>query len=373
MNDIRILQLGKFWPILGGVEKVMYDLTTGLSERGLHCDMICASAGDFTGTARINAYSALTVCPTTARFSGTMLSPDMIREVRRRCSSYGIIHVHHPDPMAALALYLSGYKGKVVLHWHSDIRKSKMLMAMYKPLQRWLIDRADMIIGTSPAYLEASPWLRDVQKKTRCLPIGIKPLQADHEGAEKIRSLYPGKKLVFTMGRLVPYKGFGYLIDSAGYLDNNYMIVIGGGGPMHDKLQARIDTYGLADRVRLLGRVPDGQVAAWYTACDIFCLSSIMNTEAFGIVQIEAMSLGRPVVATNIPGSGVSWVNADGHSGLNVAPYDPAALAAAFRIITSTPKTWKHYSDGASERFRDMFTGDMMTNNAIKLYKELIY
>ena len=200
--------------MLGGVEKVMYDLTAGLSPRGVHCDMLCASAGVPPGEVKVNANASVTICPTMAKFSGTMLSPSMIGEVRRRRDKYDLIHVHHPDPMAALSLFLSGYKGKVVLHWHSDIQKSPLLMAMYKPLQSWLIRRADKIIGTTPAYLSASPYLRKVQDKTECIPIGIAPVQPDAAGAAEIRKTYEGKKIVFTMGRLVPYKGYGCLIDS---------------------------------------------------------------------------------------------------------------------------------------------------------------
>jgi hypothetical protein len=72
---------------------------------------------------------------------------------------YDIIHVHHPDPMAALALFCSGYKGRVVLHWHSDILKQKVLLKFYMPLQRWLLKRAEVLVGTTPIYVKESPLL----------------------------------------------------------------------------------------------------------------------------------------------------------------------------------------------------------------------
>ena len=150
------------------------------------------------------------------------------------------------------------------------------------------------------------------------------------------------------------------------------MILIGGSGPMKDELQAAIDAGGLASKVKLLGRVPDDKVSAYYTACDIFCLSSIMKTEAFGIVQIEAMSLGRPVVATKIPGSGVSWVNDDGVSGVNVEPRDPEALANAFCEITSSQEKYRKYSDGALARFNSLFTSDIMITRQLTCYKKIL-
>ena len=194
----------------------------------------------------------------------------------------------------------------------------------------------------------------------------------DAAGAAEIRKTYEGKKIVFTMGRLVPYKGYGYLIESAKYLDDSWMILIGGSGPMKDELQSAIDAGGLASKVKLLGRVPDDKVSAYYTACDIFCLSSIMKTEAFGIVQIEAMSLGRPVVATKIPGSGVSWVNDDGVSGVNVEPRDPEALANAFCEITSSQEKYRKYSDGALARFNSLFTSDVMITRQLTCYKKIL-
>lgn len=97
------------------------------------------------------------------------------------------------------------------------------------------------------------------------------------------------------------YKGYRYLIESARYLTDDYVVLIGGSGPLMCDLQAEIETWGVEDRVKLLGRIPDGDLPAYYGACDVFCLSSVQRTEAFGIVQIEAMSCGKPVVATRIP------------------------------------------------------------------------
>ena len=170
---MKILQLGKFYPIGGGVEKVMYDLMTGISEKGVYCDMMCAATDRKGMTVKINKFANLICTPTWTKKAATMISPSMILKLRKVCRNYDIIHVHHPDPMACLALFCSGYKGRVILHWHSDIQKQKMLLKLYKPLQNWLIRRADRIVGTTPVYLEESPFLIGVQDKTVCLPIGV--------------------------------------------------------------------------------------------------------------------------------------------------------------------------------------------------------
>lgn len=369
---MKILQLGKFYPIQGGVEKVMYDLFTGISENGIACDMLCAHADKGKKEIIYSPKSKLICTKTWLKKYATMISPQMIYVLRRIASTYDIIHVHHPDPMAALALWVSNYKGKVVLHWHSDIVKQKRLLGMYKPLQSWLIRRAELIVGTSPIYIAHSPHLKSVQKKCTYLPIGIDPIFPDERQVKKIKSHYPNKKIIFSLGRLVHYKGYRYLIDAARFLDDNYVILIGGSGELRQELQIQIDRNQLSDRVKLLGRISDEDLPAYYGACDIYCLSSIMKTEAFAIVQIEAMSCGKPVVSCNIVESGVPWVNADGISGLVVEPEDGKALAEAITRIMNDKNLYEQLSVGAKLRFQDLFQKDKMIEKCLELYHQIL-
>jgi rhamnosyl/mannosyltransferase len=381
---MRILQLGKFYPIRGGVEKVMWDLTRGLAGRGVACDMLCAKLpqdgidledrpylGLEDGVEILRFPDGRTVycVKALAKKAATMLSPAMVRWLRRHRQDYDIVHIHHPDPMAALALRLSGFRGKVVLHWHSDILSQRFLLALYKPLQQWLIRRADVIVGTTPPYLEASPYLRDVQDKCMAVPIGIDPVRFDPEKAEAFRAQFPGKWIILSVGRLVPYKGFRYLIDALGRLPDNYQLVIGGTGPLQEGLEAQIRENGLIGRVSMIGYVPSEDLPSWFGACDLFVLSSVMKTEAFGIVQIEAMSCGKPVVATRIPESGVSWVNKDGVSGLNVPPENAAALADAIQKVADGRD---RYGAGARRLFEERYGFDRMIDRIKAVYEGLL-
>lgn len=408
---MKILQLGKFYPVLGGVEKVMFDLTVGLSETGLseeglsevglskeglskeglsetglsevglseegvECDMMCAASDGRrrrgTEVIRLNPHGRILCHRTLIEAAKTTIAPSMVTRLRRIAKDYDIIHIHHPDPMAAMALRLSGYKGKVVLHWHSDILSQKALLRFYLPIQNWLIKRADTIVGTTPVYLAESPYLQGVQEKCRCIPIGIEPVISDSAREQEIRNEYSGRRIIFSLGRLVEYKGYRYLIEAAKYLDDSFMILIGGGGPLRESLQREIDELGVGRRVKLLGKVPQEDLASYYGACELFCMSSVMKTEAFGIVQIEAMSAGRPVVATKIPESGVSWVNEDGVSGINVAPRDSKAIAKAILTITDNEATWKKFSAGAAKRFAENFTKEKMISRCLNIYAETL-
>ncbi len=369
---MHILQLGKFYPLRGGVEKVAYDLTEGLPAYGMACDMLCAASAGKGGVTTIRPDARLITCRTWKKVAATMIAPTMITTLQRIKQDYDIVHVHHPDPMACLALYLSGYKGKVAVHWHSDIQKQKTLLRFYQPLQDWMLRRADVVIGTTPVYLQESPFLKQVSHKTACVPIGVKAMPVEEERVKDILERYAGRKIVFSLGRLVHYKGYHNLVKAARYLPESYVILIGGTGTLKKELQTLIRTEGLEGKVSLLGRIDERELPAYYQACSVFCLSSVQKTEAFGIVQIEAMSCGKPVVATNIPQSGVPWVNAHGVSGLNVEPGDAQALADAILEITVQPETYSRYARQALARYRSMFTEELMLKRMAEIYRQLI-
>lgn len=371
---MRILQVGKFYPIRGGVEKVMYDLTLGLSEMGVHCDMLCASTEDHPEIdIQLNPQASVFVIKTSLKLASTMLAPGMISRLRRIAPAYDIIHIHHPDPMAALALYLSGYKGKVVLHWHSDILKQQKLLKIYKPLQNWVLRRVDRIVGTSPVYVQQSDFLVDYKHKLGYLPIGVLPVQAKSELVNSIKDSYRDRKLIFALGRLVEYKGFEYLIQAARFLDDSYKIVIAGKGPLEGDLSALIKQYGLEQKVELAGFLSDELAHAYFQASDAFVLSSVSKNEAFGIVQIEAMSCGTPVITADIPGSGVSWVNQHMQSGLVCKARDANDLAQSILKLTAGDQGfYNDISRGAKERFDRCFHRDVMVEKTIALYRKML-
>lgn len=382
---MKVLQLGKFYPIRGGVEKVMYDLTRGLSGRGVQCDMLCAMlledavdekdrqfVQETDGpevVLRFNDFGRVICLPAKKKVAATMICPAMVKWMRKHAREYDIVHVHHPDPMACLALRMSGYKGKVVLHWHSDILKQKTIMRVYRFLQSWMLRRADVIVGTTPKYLEESPWLKKYKKKFAVVPIGVDKVEVDKTQQQRILAGAEGKKIVFSLGRLVEYKGYKYLVEAARYLPDDYVVAIGGTGPLRSELEEQAQTLGVWDKVKFLGWLEDDETTGWYGACDVFALPSIMKTEAFAIVQIEAMSCAKPLVSTSIPGSGVSWVNKNGVSGLVVPPRDPKALAEAIVEIVSDDARYMDYCNGAARRFAQMFTFERMIDNCLAVYE----
>lgn len=370
---MKILQLGKFYPIQGGVEVVMYKLAQGLSERGISCDLFYASRDGETSDIDLNAHCRIFRSKTLFEAKATMISPGMIWKLRHIHKDYDIIHIHHPDPMAALALFCSGFKGKVVLHWHADIVRQNKLLLYYKPLQNWLIRRADLIVGTSPVYVRESDALKDVQHKTVVVPIGVTPPETQHVSPmPAILERFRGKTIIFTLGRLVLYKGFEYLVEAARYLPDDYVVLIGGDGNLHQSLENQIKAEGLEDKVHLLGFIPLQELTAYFKACRLFCLSSIDKREAFAIVQVEAMAFGKPIVSTDIPGSGVPWVNMNGESGITVEPCNSRALADAIVELSSDEARYQRFCEQARQRYERLFRYEVMINKMEEVYKCLV-
>ena len=370
---MKILQLGKYYPPhIGGIEMVMYQITEGLNKRGIHCDVLCSNDKNKYEEIVINNYKVFKT-KSYGKFASTSITPQMIFKLREIIDNYDIIHIHFPDPMANLALMLSEHKNKkVILHWHSDIIKQKNLLKLYLPFQNWLLKRADKIIATTPKYIEESPYLSKYKNKCIAVPIGIDKnrLKVNMELVNELKNKY-NKKIVFSLGRLAYYKGFEYLIKAARYLSDDYIILIGGEGELKEELSELIKKEKLEKKVKLIGKIKDEDLGSYYYASDLFVLPSIEKTEAFGIVQIEAMSFGKPIIATKIKGSGVDWVNEHGVSGLNVEPKNPKAIADAILLLTKDEMTYKSFSKNAKERFEKLFTLDKMIDNILNVYKSL--
>lgn len=372
---MKILQLGKFYPPdTGGMETALYNITEELNQRGIQCDVLCANKEKEYRNDLLNGYKVIRTS-SYGIVASTSISPQMIRELKKIITNYDILHIHHPNPTANLALFMANpKKQKVVIHWHSDIIKQELELRFYKPLLIWMLKKADVIIGTSQKYIDESLQLKDFKNKCVPIPIGIKKndIGVDENKFEEIKVRFKNKKIIFSLGRFIYYKGFEYLIESAKYLPDNYVILLGGDGELKEKYEQIIRENGLSEKVFLVGKIDQKDLGSYYEACDLFCLPSIAKSEAFGLVMVEAMSFGKPIVATKIKGSGTDWVNHNEITGLNVEPKNPEQLANAFKTILENQEIYSKFSKNAFQRYLNEFTIETEIEKLIKVYRTIL-
>lgn len=372
---MRVLHIGKYYPpVSGGIEQVTFDLSQ--SDKNQSFDVLCINNDNRTIKEKLNLTNIVRSAQIGFLLS-TPISFDFIRRIIKACrnyNAYDIIHLHLPNPLATIAVLIGNPKCKLLLHWHSDIIKQKYTYALYKPIQKLILKKANIIVTTTPKYGEESKQLSSFKDKVKPIAIGIdrERFIVNKSKLDQLKYKYKGKKVIFSIGRMVYYKGFQYLIDAAKHLPNDYHIVIAGKGELYPSFLQYVKAEKLEEKVSLVGYVPDDEVGAYYALCDVFCLPSIEKTEAFGLVLIEAMSFSKPVIATKIKGSGVDWVNKDGISGVNVNPKSSTELAKALVNVLSNESLYKKLAVGALKRYESAFTKKKMAQSFRSLYKSLM-
>lgn len=375
-NDkVRVLQVNKlYYPVTGGIERVVQQLAEGLSADTDTKVLVCRQRGK-TVIENVNGVE-VTRASSLGTISSLPLSFSFLRRFRKMSKDRDIVHIHMPFPLGDLACLLSGYRGKVILWWHSDIVRQKKLMKLYRPLMNWLLRRADCIITATQGHIEGSHYLKGFEDKCRIIPFGVD--RRIEKEAEKWMSdgqrQEPGRDVRFLfVGRLVYYKGCRTMIEAfaeAAKKNGGLRLDLVGAGPLEDELRARAKELGLADRICFHTDVDDEELVRYFQRCDVFVLPSLFRSEAFGLVQIEAMAFGKPVINTKLP-SGVPYVSLHGETGLTVEPGQAGELADAMLYLAQNPDERLQMGMRARKRMEEQFRMDTMLERVRDLYIEL--
>jgi rhamnosyl/mannosyltransferase len=361
---LKVVHVGKFYPPYpGGMESHLATLC-GELVNDVDLRVIVANDGPRTVSETVDGVPVLRI-GTALWISSATVNPGMAAAIRE--SGADVVHLHHPNPTGVLSYLASGSRAPLVVTYHSDIVRQRVLRTLFSPVQHRFLRRAHAIIASSPDYAASSPVLRRHADRVRVIPFGIRPDDAGTPDAPTVAALRErhGPRVVLAVGRLVYYKGFDYLVRSMGSVDGQLVIV--GDGPMREELERLAAGHGVAGRVTLAGRVES--VASHYAAADVFALPATARSEAFGLVQLEAMAAGLPVVNTHIP-SGVPFVSRDGQTGLTVPPRDPAALAAALSRLLDDAALRARLGQAARERVATEFSAGRMARDTLALYHE---
>lgn len=354
---------------VGGIEQVIFQLAEGGLAYGHHADVLYLSR---RGGARAEPFanhlthrSRLDLELASTGFSLAALTD--FAELARRAD---IVHYHFPWPYMDVAHFLTRVRKPTVLTYHSDIVKQKTLLRLYKPLMHQFLKRVDRIVATSPNYVESSETLQRFQDKVRVIPIGLDeatyPCPTDEKLAYWRKQV--GERFFLFVGALRYYKGLAFLLEALRV--SSFPVVVVGTGPEEAELKALSQRYGLAN-IHFLGGLPDEDKVALLSLCYGLVFPSHLRSEAFGVSLLEGAMFGKPMISCEI-GTGTTFINAAGETGLVVPPADPAALAQAMRSLWERPDVAAQMGRRARERFEQLFTADAMVSSYATLYRELL-
>lgn len=371
---MKILHVGKYYfPYHGGIETVVRSLAEGFVDRGDEVTVLCSHPG--TGGPIDEWIHGVRVVrtPTLGTLASQPVSPLLPVSIERLARSHDVVHVHSPNPLAEACVLPLRKKIPVVVSYHSDVVRQRRFVPIYRPILRRFLARAGRIAVPTRHHVDSSEFLPEFSPKCRVIPFGIDPRELEPRRGEiatvaALRQRY-GDYALFV-GRLVEYKGLPVLLRAAKSLDQSVVIV--GEGPALDDLRSLAGELGISERVHFAGRVGDrATLGAYYRASRCVVLPSISRAEAFGMTLLEAMACGRPLVSSRLD-TGVSEVNEDGVTGLQVAPSDPEALATALRRILSDEALASRFGEAGLARFRERYSRAAMISSYRALYAETI-
>ncbi len=370
---MRILHISKYYyPYIGGVENICKYCVEGVT--GHEVAVVCFNEGRKDRVDDVNGHRVYRV-GSWVNIARQGLSPTYFTVLRRAIKEFhpDVIQFHWANPFpAAVLLTMIPKNVKLVIHWHMDIVKQRRIYTLIKPIERRLLERADMVLVTSPQYMDGSVPLQPFRNKVRVVQNAfdenaLRQRDGDEEKIEDIKRRYGGKPILFFVGRHIQYKGLPYLLEAEKEVKGDCEFVIAGGGPLTERLMQQCKS----DRVHFVGRLSDDELRWHHYAADIFVFPSITKNEAFGVALAEAMYCNTPAVTFTIPGSGVNWVSIDGETGVEVPNKDTKAYARAIDSLLADSVLRRSYGRAGHERAQSMFTIPKMITALERCYQEL--
>lgn len=373
-KKLKVLQVNKLYsPVTGGIERIVQYIAEGLKDDVDMQVLVCQTKGrgrdDVINGVKVHRAGSMGIL-----FSLPISFPFLFK-FRNMAGKADIVHIHCPFPLADLACMLSGYKGKVVVSWHSDVVKQKKLMLLYRPVMEWLLKRADVIIVSANGIIEGSSYLGPYKEKCRIIPFAVNP-EVDRKGKEYLETL-PLRRIdeeqitrFLFVGRLVYYKGVDVLLRAFAKVENAKLHIVGS-GELENQLKNFVYSNNMSDKVSFKGNISDQELEREFEDCDVFVLPSVMKSEAFGLVQQEAMAYGKPVINTKLK-SGVPEVSVDGETGITVEPGDVDGLTKAMQELIDNPVKRLRLGKAARKKVDEQYTMEVMLERVKEIYENCI-
>lgn len=369
VKTMKILQISNYFhPHIGGIEQTSMDIATALMGTCAQ-KVFCFNHEKGNCIDKINGIEIIRAgC--FAKVSSQSLSLSYGKLLKKTFLDFqpDIVVFHYPNPFGAhyLKKFIKNYPTcKLIVWWHLDITKQKILGKFFARQTKWLLNRADKVVATSPNYVNGSEALQTVKSKIVVIPSCVSDARVHVDEftvarCNILREENFGKIICFAIGRHVQYKGIEYLIRASKLLDDRFVIWIGGEGPLTNHLKK----LATGDRkICFLGKISDEEVKSRMLACDIFCFPSITKNEAFGLALAEAMSFGKPCVTFKIKGSGVNYVALTNTTCLEVNNRDISAYAIAIMSLAQNELLRLKMGKAAKDRAQKLFTFSAFCKN----------
>ena len=374
-HKIRVLSLYKsYFPDKGGIAEIIRNIIKATSG---HCShTVLATKVGFVGDTYEMDGASVVREGSIMSISSMPISPMYILRCLMMFHRFDIIHYHYPFPMVDFIISLFfPRRCKLVIHWHSDIVKQKFLIKFCLPFIKRALQRADKIVVTSPIIIENSQLLGQYANKCEVITFGFdikywNNISKDDEVAISQIQHCSKEKFILSVGRLVTYKGFKYLIEAMANTTDINLIIIGD-GKLKKALNKKISQLGLKERVRILDAVSLTQLRYFYHACEFFILPSISANEAFGIVQVEAMACNKAIINTYID-SAVPWVARNMKEAITVEKKNADALTKAINILQHDIKLRRKLGSAAAKRAKSLFSFENFKKKSAELYQEIL-
>ena len=357
--------------IRGGIPEVISQLCTGMAPHKKSSVLVARRAAGLHRRHTIDGIPVEAVSSIGTLWS-MPLAPAFPFVAAKRSRAFDILALHHPFPLNDVAILLGATARKaIVVHWHAEIMQRRAIVPLVNYFVRSTLARAKRIIIADPSLLENSELLRSHAHKCAVVPFGVDVEswqslnQFERSQVEELRAKYPS--LVVATGRLVPYKGFDTLIRACQHVQATVAIV--GEGPLRQQLRDLAYELGVGDRIQFLGNISNSALKTLLHAARIFALPSVTAAEAFGIVQLEAMAVGVPIVNTELP-TAVPRVARHGIEALTVRPGDPRALASAIDRLLNDGQLAEQFRMAGRVRAQSEYRKELFIRRIEKVYDD---
>ena len=353
----------------GGIEQVISQIALSSASLGVETEVLTLTPTMVDQSIKIDNYHVHR-CRSNFEIASTPFSVSAFLKFKQLAKEADIIHYHFPYPFADLLHFVTRVNKPTVLTYHSDIVKQKHLLKIYRPLMNRFLDSVDRIVVASPNYLKSSKVLAKFRDKVSVITYGLDKSTYPVVSKDRLEHWQKkiGDKFFLFVGVMRYYKGLHILIEAA--RNSDYPIVIAGTGPIEKELKEQVKNLGIKN-IHFVGFVSDEDKAALLTLSYAILFPSHLRSEAFGISLLEGAMHGKPLISSEI-GTGTTYINIDGKTGMVVPPSNSSALRQAMDYLWNNPVIAKEMGVCAEARYWDLFTADKMAKSYTDLYNSVL-